>query len=431
MHNLRSFPPRDFAGRFAVTTSIMRRFSASSSVMTRAIMFALCVSVPLGSMAAQKLGPAPKRPKIDALDTNDARGYFDYGMRVIANDPGSAANAFYWAARIDPGMADALHGRRAALLLDDESLLRRFMTNKGNPSKKEQQLDSLQLRAIMLNPFLYRKLDLSLLRTYYRQMIERDSPGSAKPSALEIDFVIDQYLRQAGPDIRGWMSYARGDFKNALSQYGDALKRTKEQASLRIERGRMFAMQGNADSAIVEFQSALTELRKKDAKNVVVLYNSKAVVEQAIGILLETKNDLPGAREAYGRALQEDLAYWPAHVSLGMAAITAKDTATAISELTLATEIAPDEPYVQGFAGAALAMLGRPKEASGPLKKAIALEPYYALPHVAIGRLFDATNNKAEAIVAYEGFLARASKSDPQRTFAEGRLAALKSSGAQ
>ena len=33
--------------------------------------------------------------------------------------------------------------------------------------------DSLQLRAVMLNPFLYRRLDVRMLTTYYQKSIER------------------------------------------------------------------------------------------------------------------------------------------------------------------------------------------------------------------------------------------------------------------
>jgi cytochrome c-type biogenesis protein CcmH/NrfG len=60
------------------------------------------------------------------------------------------------------------------------------------------------------------------------------------------------------------------------------------------------------------------------------------------------------------------------------------------------------------------------------LKKAIELEPYYAMPHVMLGRIYDASGFTDDAIAAYQGFLARASRNDPQREFAERRVAALK-----
>ncbi len=383
--------------------------------------------IPLGPLAAQRLGPERKRPLNAVVDTNNAREYLDYGLRAITENPSAAASAFYWAARIDPSLAEAPYGSRVALLLADPSLLRRFMMSNGkNPSKREQQLDSLLLRALMLNPLLHRALDLPLLQTYVRQLAMAAYPESSRPSEVEVDYAIDRYLRQQGSSMRGWMSYARGDFRRALADYGMAIKDTKEKASLRIERGRIFGIQGIADSAIAEFQLALTELRVRDAKDVVVLYNSKAVVEQTIGLMFEQKNDLPGAREAYSRALQEDLAYWPAHFRLGMLAAEQHDTATALSEFSLATDIATDEPYVQAVVGAALVNLGRPREAIVPLKKAIALEPYYASPHVALGRLHEATGATNDALVAYAAFLARTRQRDPERGFAEARIAAIR-----
>ncbi|MBC8086617.1 MAG: hypothetical protein H7Z40_05085 [Phycisphaerae bacterium] len=382
---------------------------------------------PFASVSAQRIGPAPKRPRIESADTNDARAYFDYGLRNMRDKPSAAADAFYWAARIEPGMADALYGRRVALLMSDDGQLRRFMSgNIRNPNKKDLHLDSLMLRSVMLSPLLLRRFELPLMQGFILKEISGGFSPSERPSDLELNSEIERYLREGGPEMRGAMAYARSDFKNALSHYAAAMKGAKETARLRIERGRIFGIQGQPDSAVAEFQLALTELRKKDAKEVVVLYNSKAVVEQAIGMMLEQKEDVAGAREAYGRALQEDLAYWPAHTSLGMLAAAVNDTATALSEFALAMEIASDESYVHALTGSALVNLGRPAEAIAPLKKAIALEPYYALPHIALGKLYEGTKAWGEAIASYEGFLTRAGRNDPQRAFAEERLAALK-----
>lgn len=387
----------------------------------------LVAAAPLFSVAAQRLGPPPKRPRIESPDTNEARAYFEYGIRFIKDKPTAAADAFYWAARIDPGMAEALYGRRVGLIMSEPGQLRRqFTSNRRNPTKNDLQLDSLLLRSVMLSPLLYRRFDLPLFQAFYLNEVQGIFSPSNRPSDLELNNAIDKVLRESGPEIRGQMAYARSDFKNALSNYAAAMKGSKETARLRIERGRIFGIQAQPDSAIAEFQKALVELRKKDSKEVVVLYNSKAVVEQSIGMMLEQKDDVAGAREAYGRALQEDLAYWPAHLSLGILAAGAKDTTTALSEFALAMEIANDEPYVHAFVGSALVNLGRHEEAIAPLKKAIALEPYYALPHIALGKLYEEAKSWADAIASYEGFLSRAGRNNPQRAAAEVRLAALK-----
>lgn len=371
-------------------------------------------------------GAPPKRPRLsEPADTNDARAYLALGHRLVDVDPEQATRAFYWAARIDPGLADAPYGRRSATLLGEGPLLRQFMQSSDRRKDKDQRaLDSLQLRAVMLDPFLYRRLDVQLLKTYYRNEIERNA-GSDGPTRGEIEHEIDVWLKNAGPYMRGWMAYGRGDFDVALREYAGALKQTKEKAGLHTERGRIFGMRNQVDSAVAELRLALAELRKRDAKDVVYLYNSKAVLEQSIGILLEGRDSVSAAREAYGRALQEDLSYWPAHVRLGMLAVAARDTAAAAGELALASQTAPDEAYVHGLVGAALAMIGKAEEAIAELQKAAALEPYYALPHLQIARVYDAAGFTDEATAAYRGFLARAARNDVQRAWAESRVAAI------
>src|SRR6266853_300071 len=60
----------------------------------------------------------PKRPKLDAgRDTNSAGAYHQHGMLQLAKRPQVAADAFYWAARLEPSIAEPWYGRWCALLL--------------------------------------------------------------------------------------------------------------------------------------------------------------------------------------------------------------------------------------------------------------------------------------------------------------------------
>ena len=88
----------------------MNRITALAGRITLALILATPCSAPL---RAQRLGPEMPRPKGAAADTNDAQAYFDYGVSVFEQDPKASAAAFYWAARINPGYADALYARRA------------------------------------------------------------------------------------------------------------------------------------------------------------------------------------------------------------------------------------------------------------------------------------------------------------------------------
>lgn len=408
----------------------------SPNKLSRLVALAVALACSMGAslLEAQRLGPAPKRPKIGSLaDTNDARMYHDYGMEVFDKEPDAAAAAFYWAARIDPTMASALYGRRAALILSNKGLLGNYMlgTRKRKDSKEIRAVDSLYLRALMLDPFLYTRLDKQLFTAYVRGKVQESSRlgGNGDVGSVELDFFINQWLRQSDVETRAWIAYNDGQFKKALDYYRDALKSARYKAELHTERGRVFSLVGQADSAIVELNLALDELRKRDAKELVVLYNSKAVLEHSIGELQLRSNNLPAAREAYGRALQEDLSYYPAHLRLGRLALMANDTANAVSELDLATQIAPDEPDVHFAEALVLASFGKTADAIVHVRKAAQLEPYYAAPNALLGELLEQSADQAGALVAYDRFLLLAARADAERARIKARREALAKSG--
>jgi len=89
---------------------------------------ALALALLLGSqLNAQKRKDEPRRPKLPAgVDTNNAQVYYDLGLEQIQRDPEKAADAFYWATRINPVWADAYYARRCALLLTDKYRFQRY-----------------------------------------------------------------------------------------------------------------------------------------------------------------------------------------------------------------------------------------------------------------------------------------------------------------
>lgn len=203
------------------------------------------------------------------------------------------------------------------------------------------------------------------------------------------------------------------------------MKGDKQPAATHLERARIFGMRAQTDSAIAEFNSALVELRKKDAKSLVFVYNSKATIEHSIGVLLEAHDRPAEAREAYGRALQEDVSFYPAHLSLGLLALGAKDTTTAVSELDLAVQIAGNEPYVRYVYGYTLAAVGKRPEALAQINKAIELDPYYALPYITLAEIQEKNGDHGAARTAYQAYLKHAGKQDPQRTDVEAKVLAI------
>ncbi len=401
------------------------------------LLFAAVTSaVSLFPLQAQK-GKVPKRPDLEAAaDTNSATAYYRYGLSVVEKDPRKAADAFYWATRLDPTWAQPLYARRIALLMADPRLLIGYMSrNRGVVQSKEaKSIDSLELRALMLNPFLLRELDKQLLLAYLRALFEdelrRRGEQADGATTLRFDFFMESYLRSdASARVKAVLAVSERRLPEALELYRKALAQDRDEAAaIHAERARVFYLIGNDDSTRAEIALALDKLRERDVKHFVYLYESKALLEHSIGLSYEAKGDLEAAREAYGRALQEDLSYYPAHVRLGRMALTAGDTATALSELDLAVQLKGDDPWVQAHYGATLAQAGRLGDAVEHLRKAIELEPFYPIPYYLLGRVTEMMGNAAAAVEHYRGFLARASGRDPRVADVNDHLAALNAS---
>src|SRR5436190_780304 len=126
------------------------------------------------------------------------------------------------------------------------------------------QADSLYLRAVTINPFLYRSLDA----VFFDAIIKEIAAGAAGSSAsrVEVEHEIDRYLAQAPADLKAWQAYSSGQFDEALKQYAVAIKQARKKAGLRMERGRLFMQLNQADSALAEIKLAADELRKADKK---------------------------------------------------------------------------------------------------------------------------------------------------------------------
>jgi Tfp pilus assembly protein PilF len=207
--------------------------------------------------------------------------------------------------------------------------------------------------------------------------------------------------------------------------YATAIKEARVKHYYRNVRGRLFFQIGEADSALAELSQAVAEVRKRDAKDLVYVYESKALFEHSVGMAHERLGNAVAAREAYGRALQEDLAYAPAHVRLAYMAIELKDTTSAVSEFDLAVQLQPEDEGLRYQYGYLLSEFGKAQEAEVQLKKAVALNPWYAAPHHALGQLFYRTNRARESVEAFRTFVRLTSRTDARLTEAQQRIASL------
>lgn len=391
----------------------------------------LAAVLPAAPLAAQR-EKVPQRPRLTAAaDTNSAHAYFSHGIRILEQQPFQAADAFYWAARLDPTWADPLYARRIALMMSDSRRLEGYM--EGNrrivTSPAVRQIDSLQYRALTLNPFLYRRLDRQLFKYYIRSSVKRSesmhrSATDRTDDAL-LDHLIESWLNGAGPWMRGWSSYNNGRFPDALRYFASALKGSRNKSDIHADRARIFFMTGNTDSARVSMASAVEQMRKKDDDALVYFYESKALYEHSIGMIHEERGEPDAAREAYARALQEDLSYYPAHGRLAALALAAGDTATAQSEMDLAVQIHGDDPGLRYNYGLMLVTAKKLDEAAEQARKAIEAEPYFARPYNLLGRVLETQGKRDEALASYREFLRRAARDDTQRSWVTDRITML------
>jgi hypothetical protein len=381
--------------------------------------------------AAQKGKEAkePARPHVPiGVDTNESQVYYDIGLESLDRDPQKAADAFYWSSRLNPTRAEAYYARRIALMLTDDRRLERYLRGDRGviQSAEMKRIDSLYYYALTINPFFSRSLDIRLIQRLDRAYA-LDIERRYNVSASEVEYYLDQARRSAPADDRAWRAYSDGRYQEALSLYATAIKSARRKAGLRIERGRLFFQINEADSALSELTLALEDLRKIDKKDLVFLYDSKALMEHSIGLAQVRLGNGAAAKEAFGRALQEDLSYFPAHMQLSYLALDAKDTTTALNEMDLAVQIRDDDVTLHFVYGFALAAAQKHAEAEAHLRKAVTLNAVYAAPHYSLAQVLEKQGKGADAVTEYKVFLGLASKNDLRRKDTEERIRVLAS----
>jgi tetratricopeptide (TPR) repeat protein len=371
----------------------------------------------------------PRRPKLAAGDTNDAHAYYDYAIDQLSRDPDKAADALYWSTRLEPMWAEAFYARRIALLLTDRRRLVRYWSGDRQIVQSDdiRRIDSLFYRALTLNPFVSQRLDHELVDAVINeiaQSYERRGYGSA----ADIRYAIDQQLTRAPAADRASYAYGEGRYADALMLYAKAVRDDKKNGPLRVDRARVFMQMNNPDSALAELTLAVDDMRKRDKKDLIYVYQSKALTEHSIAIVQQRLGHIDATREALGRALQEDLSYYPAHLQLAFLAIDAKDTTTALTEMDLAVQLRGDDAAARYLYGFTLASAGKLADAEAQLKKTVELNSVYAAPHFVLGQVLEALNRPADAAKEYTTFLAIAAKSDMRRDAAEAKMASLSKS---
>ena len=369
--------------------SFMLRHAALSLVL------ALASFGPLGAQQSQ--AREPKRPKLGAgADTNSAGAYYQYGFSRLTSHPGDAADAFYWATRLDPSAAEPWYARWvASLLAQPTRVLSDYIerTAAAHRSAELQAIDSLRYQALLREPLLFQKLDATLLDDYLMRL----SHGEVRISDVRMT---------GNPALDGWLAYGAARFGEAVKQYAIAVRRYPKWYGLHDMRARAFIPMLQYDSAVAEFTEFVTLQRKAEEEDhLVVVYESKELAEFCIGRVREIQDQRDSARAAYGRALTENLAFYPAHVALARVALAAGDTGTALKEYELAVQLSPERADIRYGYGALLLGHRAYEDAADQFRLAVEANPDYVMPYYPLAYLREGEGKDSLAIAYYTRFV--------------------------
>ncbi len=362
------------------------------------ILAALCLTA--APLAAQK-NKELKRPKLDAAaDTNDWNAYYVYGLTRLQSRPDESERAFYWASRLNPAVPDPLFAQWVAHWMKDENHMYAYLLGDRHAatSKDAVRNDSLVYRATLKNPFVNRALEK---RMWDRLDAELRLETGGRSSIFGVT---------GDPWVAGWFAYMRGDMGLAVRKFQEAVDKKPNELSYRLDLADVLYHTGNADGAVSELDNVISEMHKRDLKKLVIWYNSKAQIEYRVGMVYFTAQRLEDAKAAFGRALSEDLSYYMAHARLGDIALAQHDTAGALLEYGSAAELNADDPVLRQGYGLALLASHRATEAAAEFRKAIEIDPYFAMAHYELAIALEMDGKNGEAAQAYQDFIEHASR---------------------
>ncbi len=359
-----------------------------------ALALILALAIPAGAQT-------PRRPKLDSkADTNDWEAYYSYGVNRLRKDPRRASEAFYWASRLAPWSGDPLYARWIAFHMEQPDRFELFLREdkKVLDDSLVQRADSIRGVAFIRNPFVHRTLEIAL----YDQL-----PGRWGSDPL----------------TRAWLAYAKQSFAPANQLFGEIIRDDPGRyRRLRHLRATLFVAARQYDSARAEIAALLDALRDVDEKKLVHTYESKAFYEYAIGRIETVRGNRTAAREAFERALTEDLSYAAAHVGIGALARTPEGAAESYAQ---AVELWPLDGVFRHLYATALLKAGRAQEGLEQINRAIGLEPYHAESYVIKGGAHEILGQPDSARVAYRAYLDRAARNAASRLGVSQRLTAL------
>jgi tetratricopeptide (TPR) repeat protein len=326
---------------------------------------------------------AVRRPKLPSnADTNDAQAYVAWANRRDV-DWKKAYAAYHWAWRLEPNVTAyryaeyvALLNRQPAKWLDEWFRGAAYVTK----SKEAKAIDSLYAEVLKRDPFPHLQGPCM-----YPDLVEARDPLTA-----------------------GFEFFLRGCYPQAAEKVAQGTVKDPSALGARFYRAQALFFTRQYKASAAEVQVILDSLRARDEKYVGPWYNTKEQLEYMLAVALLRARDGAGARAALGRALTENLAYYPAHAELAQIAMDQRDIQTALQEADLAVGLKEDDGVLRFDYGILLYRAGRLEDAEVQLRKAVEREPYWAESYRQLAIVLDHEGKAADAIEQYENFVARA-----------------------
>ena len=365
----------------------------------------LWATAPAASLGAQPPKREPPRPRLAAgADTNDAEAYHDFAI-LPTTAWKQAYDAEYWAYRLDPQQPAYLYAQHQSLWYKQAPEWRRAYREGADyvlKSRESRELDSLFYDAQLRDPFVH------LYNT--------------------VCYLPDWIDEVRNPAERAYVYFESGCHAKAAETFAQAIAKYPKRLSLRLDRARSSYWVGHYGNAIAELRTVLDTLRARDQKKLVRAYESKEMLEYMLGAAYERERDWAAARDAYGRALTENLSFYMAHAALANVARQQGDMATALQEYELAVTLRPDDALLRHEYGRALldAQPRRNAEAEAQLRAAIALNPHFATAYYNLAVALENQERGPEAAFQYAQYVERAPRGQARLIqHAQARSAAL------
>jgi predicted Zn-dependent protease len=200
-------------------------------------------------------------------------------------------------------------------------------------------------------------------------------------------------------------------FTRAVESHPGSVGRRMDLAQALVALGRM-------DEAAAQVSAVLAELRRRDERELVRVYESKEMLEYSLALLCLSAGRSDEAREALERALVENVAAYQAHRGMALLARVRRDPARAAEESGRAVEIAGAHPLLDFEYGAALVEARRPAEALPILERVVRREPFWADARLELGRAYEGAGRPGEALAAYGRYLELAPRAEASRAAA-------------